>query len=123
MFEIGKDYSREDIHALCGGSKQAFLPVYKGKVVAACLRPDLNPQAPEVVLCNSGAAARAAGRTLARQADPIPVFLRQETDRWRYAGQFAVESTLTRPVDCAPYAQHSSFTSGQVTRVLKLARR
>ena len=123
MFEIGKDYSREDIHAFCGGNKQAFLPVRKGKVVAACLRPDLNPQAPEVVLCNSGAAARAAGRTLSRQVESIPVFLRQETDRWRYAGQFAVTSTLTRPIDCAPYARDSSFTAGQVARVVKLERR
>ncbi|GAB3267725.1 DUF6697 family protein [Chitinimonas naiadis] len=123
MFEIGKDYSREDIHARCGGNKQAFLPVRKGKVVAACLRLDLNPQAPEVVLCNSGAAARAAGRTLSRQAEPIPVFLRQESDRWRYAGQFAVTSTLTRPIDCAPYARDSSFTAGQIARVVKLEKR
>ena len=50
MFEIGKEYSREDIHQVTGGSKHAFLPVKGGKVVAARLRPDLNPHAPEVIL-------------------------------------------------------------------------
>ena len=123
MFEIGKDYSREDIRAECGGNKQAFLPTRNGKVVAACLRPDLNPQAPEVILCNSGAAARSAGRTLSKQADPVPVFIRQETDRWRFVGQFAVEASLTTPVECAPYAKGSSFTAGQVARVLKMKKR
>jgi hypothetical protein len=122
MFEIGKDYTREYIHTICGGSKQAFLPVKKGKVVAACLRPDLNPQAPDVIVCNGGAAARAAGRTLARQAEPIPVFVKREADAFRYVGLYAVAESLTTPLDCAPYAQNSSFTAAQVSRVIKLKR-
>ncbi len=121
-FEIGKDYSREYIHTVCGGSKQAFLPTKHGKVVAACLRMDLNPQAPDVILCNSGAAARAAGRTLAKQPGDIPVFIRSETDRYRYVGQFAPDQSLTAPLECAPYALNSSFTTGQISRVIKLKR-
>lgn len=123
MFDIGKDYTREDIHAHCGGNKQAFLPTYRGKVVAACLRPELNPQAPEAILCNSTASARAAGRTLAKQMEPIPVFIWQATDKWRYVGHYVPVESITAPVDCAPYARNSSFTSGQVSRVIKLARR
>lgn len=122
MFEVGKDYSRETIHSICGGSKQAFLPVKRGKVVAACLRPDLNPQAPEVIVCDGGAAARAAGRTLARQTDAIPVFIKRESDSFRYVGQFAVIESLTTPLDCAPYARNTSFTAAQVSRVIKLKR-
>lgn len=122
MFEIGKDYTREAIHTVCGGNKQAFLPTNKGRVVAACLRPDLNPQAPEVILCNGGAAARAAGRTLARQAEAIPVFIWRETDRFRYVGQFAVAESLITPLECAPYARNSSFTANQISRVIKMKR-
>jgi hypothetical protein len=121
-FEVGKEYSRENIHVQCGGNKQAFLPVSKGKVVAACLRPDLNPQAPEVILCNSGAATRAAGRMLAKQEGPIPVFIEQTVDRLRYVGDFVVAESLTTPIDCAPYARNTSFTARQISRVIKLKR-
>jgi hypothetical protein len=122
MFEINKHYTREYIHSVCGGSKQAFLPTKNGKVVAACLRPDLNPQAPDVIICDGGAAARAAGKALARQAEAIPVFIKLETDSFRYVGQFAVSESLIAPLDCAPYVRNSSFTPGQVSRVIKLRR-
>jgi hypothetical protein len=57
MFELNKDYSRENIHQTVGGNKESFLPAYRGKIVAACLRPDLNPRAPEYIVCNSGGRA------------------------------------------------------------------
>jgi hypothetical protein len=123
MFEIGKDYTREEIHTVCGGNKQAFLPIKNGKVVAACLRPDLNPQAPEVILCNSGSAARAAGRTLAAQHDAIPVFMEQTTDRLRYVGLFTVAGSSTAPADWVSYVKDSSFKSNQISRIIKLKRR
>ncbi|MET0519115.1 MAG: DUF6697 family protein [Burkholderiaceae bacterium] len=122
MFVIGKDYSREDIHAQCGGNKQAFLPTHQGKVVAACLSPERNPQAPDIVLCSSGAAARAAGRTLAKQSGPIPVFIRQDANRWRFMGSFAPSESLSAPPDCAPYVAGSGFKVAQISRVIKLRR-
>jgi hypothetical protein len=123
MFEVGKEYSREDIHRVTGGCKQAFLPVKGGKVVAARLRQDLNPYAPDVIVCDGSAAARAAGRTLARQSDPIPVFIRTATDRFRYMGNYVTEASLTAPVDYAQYVENSSFTLGQISRVIKMKRR
>lgn len=120
MFEINKVYSRNDIHVAVGGNKESFLPAYRGKIVAACLRPDLNPKAPEYIVCNSGAAARAAGNTLSRQTDPVPVFIRQETDRYRFVGHFAVQESYTSAVDWAPFAQGTGFTATQVSRVIKM---
>jgi hypothetical protein len=122
MFEISQNYTRDYIHTVCGGSKQAFLPTRNGKVVAACLRPDLNAQAPDVIICTGGAAARSAGRTLARQVEAIPVFIKLETDLFQYVGQFAVSESLTAPLDCAPYAHKSGLAVGQVSRVIKMIR-
>ena len=123
MFEIGKEYSREDIHQVTGGCKQAFLPVKGGKVVAARLRQDLNPNAPEVIVCGSSAAARAAGRTLARQTDPIPVFVRTASDRFRYMGEYVTDESLTAPPDYEKYVKNTSFTLGQISRVIRMKRR
>jgi hypothetical protein len=50
MFEIGGEYTRDDIHAHCGGSKQAYLPTVAGKVVDICVKPELNPIAAQVIL-------------------------------------------------------------------------
>jgi hypothetical protein len=122
MFEMNKNYSREAIHTLCGGSKQAFLPTKNGKVVAACLRSDLNPRAPEVIVCDGSSAARAAGRTLAKQNDSIPVFIKVEVDVFRYVGMYAVSESLTAPLECEPYLPKSGFTAAQVSRVLKMKR-
>ncbi|EIF32858.1 hypothetical protein BCh11DRAFT_00599 [Burkholderia sp. Ch1-1] len=123
MFEAGKEYSREEIHSVTGGCKQAFLPVKGGKVVAARLRQDLNPHAPDVIVCDSSAAARAAGRTLARQTDPLPVFVRTATDRFRYMGEYVTDKSLTAPGDYAQYVQNTGFTLGQISRVIKMKRR
>lgn len=119
-FVIGKDYSREEIHTVCGGNKQSFLPMHHGKIAAACLKPERNPQAPDVIICSTGAAQRAAGRTLARQQEAIPVFIRQDSQRWRFMGQFQVAESLTAPPDCAKHAIGSGYKAVQVSRILKL---
>lgn len=122
MFELNKAYTREFIHMVCGGNKQSFLPEKNGKVVAACLRTDLNPQAPDVIICDSSASARAAGRTLATQGGTIPVFIKMATDSFRFVGQYAVSESLTIPLDYDTFVRNSSLTSGQVSRVLKMKR-
>ncbi|NVE00675.1 DUF6697 family protein [Massilia sp. BJB1822] len=120
MFELNKDYNRDSIHAAVGGNKESFLPAHRGKIVAACLRPELNPKAPEYIVCNSGAAARAAGHTLSRQSAPIPVFIRQDTDRYRFVGHYTAQESFTTQNECAPYTQGTGFTAAQVSRVIRM---
>ena len=66
---------------------------------------------------------RAAGRTLARQIDPLPVFVRTATDRFRYMGEYVTDESFTAPVDYAKYVENSGFTPGQISRVIKMKRR
>lgn len=122
MFELNKDYSRESIHAAVGGNKESFLPVHRGQIVAACLRPELNPKAPDYIVCNSGAAARAAGHTLSHQSTPIPVFIRQGSDSYRFVGHYAVQESYTTQAECAPYMQGTGLTATQVSRVIRMRR-
>ena len=50
MMEIGNNYTRAEIAEKLGGSRIDFLPRVGRKVVCACLRMDLNPDAPEIPL-------------------------------------------------------------------------
>ncbi|TDR76467.1 hypothetical protein [Paludibacterium purpuratum] len=120
MFEKGKSYSREEIHLVVGGNKQSYLPRKNGKVVAACLRQDLNPEAPAVILCGANPPERAAAGQLARQDGAIPVFIKESTTTWKYQGMFRVVGSDTHPQVCAQYAANSPWTRGQIKRVLKL---
>ena len=54
MFKIGSEYTRDEIHGHLGGSIRSYLPTVLRHVVAACVKPELNPRAPNVVLCGKG---------------------------------------------------------------------
>jgi len=90
MFKIGREYTRNEIHEHLGGSKQAYLPTVAGHVVAACIKPDLNPRAPNVILCGNGPKTASVGAVFAKQHEPLPVFIKRATNRWEYQGMFKV---------------------------------
>lgn len=93
MFVIGREYTRNEIHDSLGGSKQSYLPTVDGHVVAACVRKDLNPRAPYVILCGRGPIISTAGTALAHQKGPIPFFIKRAVNRWEYVGDFSVKSS------------------------------
>lgn len=119
-FILGFAYTREVIHAECGGSTQSYLPHKGGIVVAACLDAQLNPRAPLEILCGNGPGVRQAGDLLAQQAIPIPIFIKQAPQRWVYQGQFQVVDSFTKPADCAPYLMGSGRDPAEISRVVLL---
>lgn len=103
---------------------QTGIPAYEGRQGRRrAIASGSHPYAPDVIVCDSSAAARAAGRTLARQADPLPVFVRTATDRFRYMGEYVTDESFTAPTDYAKYVQNTGFTLGQISRVIKMKRR
>jgi predicted aconitase with swiveling domain len=90
MFEVRHEYTRDEIHSHLGGSKQSYLPTVAGAVVAACVKLELNPRAPRVILCGQGSIIAATGAALATQTDPIPVFIKRGVNRWQFQGKFRV---------------------------------
>lgn len=95
MFNVGCEYTRDDIHDRLGGSKQSYLPTTSGRVVAACVKLEMNPQAPKVVLCGRGKVIATAGASLAKQHEPIPIFIKRGVNRWEYQGTFKVTAAHT----------------------------
>ena len=54
IFELGQAYTRPEIRAAAGGGLQDYLPPADGVVVCGCFNPDLNPDAPDVILPGFG---------------------------------------------------------------------
>ena len=98
-FIVGQDYSRRQIHEQLGGSLQSYLPTVDGAVVCACLRPDLNRRAPEVILVGFGSGIQRAGDMLIRQTAPIPVFIKRVSGCWTYRGGWSVGRRSQLPAD------------------------
>lgn len=91
MLIVGHNYTREEIAQELGGSAIEFLPNVNGRVVCACLRTDLNPDAPQIILPGFGKQIQASAEALCKQHDPIPVFIKRRVNEWEYVGDFAVE--------------------------------
>lgn len=117
MFDVGRQYCRDEIYDMVGGSKQSYLPTKNGKVVAACVTRKMNPQAPWQILCGRGPIVESAGALLARQPGPIPVFLKQDVNRWEYLGMFKVVDSFTS----GPEFNGCVLSSGRLASEISLA--
>ena len=117
-FLQGESYTRSQIHKAVGGGVQDYLPHQAGKVVAACLNPDLNPDAPEVVLPGRGPEIQRWAETFAKQSDAVPTFLKRGTNDWEYVGNYRVRRLATDPAEIN--AQRYATGRDDVSMVLYL---
>lgn len=121
MFDIGSEYTRDEIHNYLGGSKQSYLPTLSGQVVAACVRLKLNPHAPNVILCGKGPIIASAGASLAAQHDPVPVFIKRGTNRWEYQGKFKVTASYSFGTQFIALVADSGRSLSSVSLAIELA--
>ena len=98
---------------------QTFLPFSKGRVVAACLTPRLNPQAPRRILVGDGPKILMAARLLAAQREQIPVFLKRGVGSWEFVGQYVVAGSTEDRAECAAAAR-SSGREDAIAAVIEL---
>jgi hypothetical protein len=126
MLRVGERYARSEVHdEVGGGSHLAYLLTQGKRVLAACLDPKKNPEAPRVILVGRGPNVAASGELLATQQEPIDVFLKDprgsrseggEPLNWVYWGRFTAESSSTSKTDISRYD-----TGGrQIIRVIVL---
>jgi hypothetical protein len=106
----GKLYTRNEIHDLLGGGIQGYLPHKNGRVVAGCFGLKMNPKAPGVVLVGSGPQTIRWAKVLCEQEYPIPMFVKKQTNEWKYVGDFKVEDWTEDPEKLAEYGQRTGRT-------------
>lgn len=120
MFEIGRTYTRDQIHEAPGGGKQEYLPHVDGRVVAGCFDRVLNPGAPEEILPGRGPRIERWAEVFAGQSTATPVFLKNATNKWQYVGEYCVTKRSLAPEDIQTHAIRSGRSD--ISQVLHLAR-
>jgi hypothetical protein len=119
MFINGQSYTRAQIHEKLGGSVQSFLPTVNGEVVCACLTLKLNPQAPAVILAGDGPKMMAAAEQLGQQTSKIPVFIKLDTNSWKYVGDWWPVRVTTDQREIAPFLISANRTDIRVVVFMK----
>jgi hypothetical protein len=120
MWNMGKTYKRNAIAAELGGSTIDFLPMVNGKVVCACLREELNPRAPKIILAGFGPQREKSAAILSKQLGEIPVFIKWENKTaWEYVGNFEVKGSSTNPKEIAERDDRKNHSEG-ISRVIYL---
>lgn len=96
-FKEGQIYSRDTISAVLGGDGTSYLPSKNMKTVCACIQPELNPDAPRIILPGCGPKIEQQAIILKHTKGPIPCFLKRMTGAWEYVGEWECESVSRNP--------------------------
>lgn len=94
MFVVGECYDRDAIHDELGGELDHYLPQQDKKIVCGCFRPDDNPRVPDEVLVGKGVVIQRKAQRFTMQRWYVPVFIRRDTHRWEYMGDYRVQGFL-----------------------------
>lgn len=120
-FQLGKHYTRDEIHELLGGGTQEYLPTKNGRVVCGCFRPDANPDAPKIVLPGFGEKIEGTAEIFANQDGAVPIFLKRAPKQWQYVGDFRVKGISKDPAEISKQERHAN-RRGTISMVLFLER-
>ena len=91
-FEIGKPYTRQQIHQVLGGDQSSYLPQRHKKIVCGCFNLERNPQAPEIILIENKTKVIEKAQLLLSQNEAIPVFVKRLSSNWVYQGYYHLQN-------------------------------
>ncbi len=120
-WKLGRAYTRHEIFSELGGGTQDYLPHHDGRVVCACLKKSMDPGAPDTILVGNPVNVVRYARVFSRQQNFIPVFIKQDVNKWLYVGDYRVQYVLEDDAEVNRLAQEAQRSD--VVMVLKLRRR
>ena len=93
-FNHGELYTRADIKRELGILVRTFLPHKDRVVLCGCFTSRKNPCAPREVFAGRSPDRMRWATQFANQGDAIPIFVKEKTGRWRYAGKWRVKEKI-----------------------------
>lgn len=107
MLIVGKTYTRDEtVVELGGGSNISYLPTKGGRILGGRFRLDLNPLAPDVVVVGHTAPIENPARLFGSSKNPVPVFIKEAINKWRYKGLYRCKRQSFAPSDLSKYGSH-----------------
>ena len=78
------------------------------QIVSAALKPNLNPDAPEIILVGEGRNIESKAQKLCDQSSPISVYIKRGTHKWEYSGDFVVTHCTKSEEEIRHHAKRSN---------------
>jgi predicted HNH restriction endonuclease len=110
---IGKLYSWKEVTKNWGGD-ETYLSKRGGRIVCATLDAEKNPDAPDVMVVGHKTLNKRRAEEFCRQKGPIPIFIKEAKNQWRYKGRYSVAGFITDPKELAAIAKHAPGTLSRV---------
>jgi hypothetical protein len=100
--ELGRRYTRREIHDLVGGGDlESYLPHKARRVLCGCFDREMNLAAPFEIDFGDPPEVQRYAALAAEQSSVIPVFLKDDVNSWEYCGRFRPYRTSTNLEDVA----------------------
>jgi len=113
--KIGHTYNWEQVRK-CGG-EETFLGKRGNKIVVATLDGKKNPQAPEIMVVGDKAKNRKRAEEFCEQKGHLPIFIKEQTNKWVYFGKYEFERFTDDPEEIKNYQNEANRN---LTRVIFL---
>ena len=113
--KVGKSYSWDEVRK-CGG-EETFLGKRGNKIVVATLDGKKNPEAPEVMVVGDKAKNRKRAEEFCQQKGILPIFIKEQTNKWIYYGKYEFERFTDEPDELK---KHQNEANRNLTRVIFL---
>jgi hypothetical protein len=119
MPQIGQCYQWSKLP----GKGHGYVRFEDGRVVCANLKPELNPDAPEIILVGQGPLREKWAKILCDQDRSIAfeVYLKKSVNNWKYEGDFVVENWSEAKVEIQKHEIRAK--RHDVFRVIKLRKK
>lgn len=101
--------TKELAEKLAGGD--SYIRTKNNVVKGLAIRTDLNPEAPEIIVVGNGPRIVASAELFLEQQSYVPVYIKQDTNSWRYLGDYKADSYSRNPEIIERYRRHRLFDS------------
>ncbi|MBL7688069.1 MAG: hypothetical protein JNJ49_08530 [Bdellovibrionaceae bacterium] len=125
--EVGSFFTFEDLKAQFG-KDLSFTFVTNRTVKAIGLVPDMNvsfkDNVPDVgrIMVAKGDGREAAARLLRGTQGPIPVFVKEAANKWKFIGEYIFKNLWTDPADFRPFLDEAPKKLDEIVMVVEMNR-